>query len=225
MARALAGRADRRRLSQPDDRAADRGRRPRHRADRRPARAAILAALRAPSSATPSSARTSQPGRRPLGPRRRADAWVDARARAARDRARLHVLRLPVGDRLAAVAVRARTRTPTSTTRSSDGRDATIAELDATGVAGGDTRFQVFARVVDVTQRTSASRSRPTSPTTTCASPTLVRVYAGADWHEREAWEMFGIDFVGHPDLRTSTCRASSRASRCARTSRCWPAS
>ena len=32
--------------------------------------------------------------------------------------------------------------------------------------------------------------------------PTWVRVYAGANWHEREAWEMFGITFDGHPDLR-----------------------
>ncbi len=29
----------------------------------------------------------------------------------------------------------------------------------------------------------------------------LVGVYAGANWHEREAHEMFGIDFVGHPNL------------------------
>lgn len=30
----------------------------------------------------------------------------------------------------------------------------------------------------------------------------LVAEYAGAAWHEREAYEMFGIDFAGHPDLR-----------------------
>ena len=27
-------------------------------------------------------------------------------------------------------------------------------------------------------------------------------VYPGADWHERETWEMFGIEFDGHPALR-----------------------
>jgi NADH-quinone oxidoreductase subunit C len=30
---------------------------------------------------------------------------------------------------------------------------------------------------------------------------TLSTVYGGADWHEREAAEMFGIDFTGHPNL------------------------
>lgn len=29
----------------------------------------------------------------------------------------------------------------------------------------------------------------------------LVSVYAGAAWHEREAAEMFGVDFRGHPNL------------------------
>jgi NADH:ubiquinone oxidoreductase subunit C len=31
--------------------------------------------------------------------------------------------------------------------------------------------------------------------------PTISEVYGGANWHEREAWEMFGIDFAGHPQL------------------------
>ncbi|MEV6285484.1 NADH-quinone oxidoreductase subunit C [Kribbella sp. NPDC051770] len=33
------------------------------------------------------------------------------------------------------------------------------------------------------------------------ALPTLSEVYAGANWHERETHEMFGIDFPGHPNL------------------------
>jgi NADH:ubiquinone oxidoreductase subunit C len=31
--------------------------------------------------------------------------------------------------------------------------------------------------------------------------PSLIEVYAGANWHEREANEMFGIQFEGHPNL------------------------
>lgn len=30
---------------------------------------------------------------------------------------------------------------------------------------------------------------------------TISTVYGGADWHEREAAEMFGIEFAGHPNL------------------------
>ncbi len=32
--------------------------------------------------------------------------------------------------------------------------------------------------------------------------PTLVGVWPGADWLERETYDMFGIIFDGHPDLR-----------------------
>jgi NADH-quinone oxidoreductase subunit C len=32
--------------------------------------------------------------------------------------------------------------------------------------------------------------------------PSIAGVYAAAEWHEREARDMFGIDFPGHPDLR-----------------------
>jgi len=32
--------------------------------------------------------------------------------------------------------------------------------------------------------------------------PSLVPVYRGADWMERECYDMFGIRFEGHPDLR-----------------------
>ncbi|HEX7744587.1 MAG TPA: NADH-quinone oxidoreductase subunit C, partial [Micromonosporaceae bacterium] len=32
--------------------------------------------------------------------------------------------------------------------------------------------------------------------------PSVVDVFPGAAWHERETYEMFGISFVGHPDLK-----------------------
>jgi NADH-quinone oxidoreductase subunit C len=32
--------------------------------------------------------------------------------------------------------------------------------------------------------------------------PSLVPVWAGANWLERETWDLYGIVFEGHPDLR-----------------------
>jgi NADH-quinone oxidoreductase subunit C len=69
-----------------------------------------------------------------------------------------------------------------------------------TGVAGGDTRFQVFARLysttrhVGVTLKADLDDDAPTVDS-------IHTVFRGADWHERETWEMYGFTFVGHPDL------------------------
>jgi len=39
-------------------------------------------------------------------------------------------------------------------------------------------------------------------PVGTASCPSLVPTYRGADWMERECFDMFGIRFAGHPDLR-----------------------
>jgi NADH-quinone oxidoreductase subunit C len=81
------------------------------------------------------------------------------------------------------------------------GKTTKAAEPMATGYAGGDTRFQVFARLHNLSARWGLT-IKADVPEDTLAIGSIIGVYAGASWHEREAAEMFGIDFVGHPDLR-----------------------
>ncbi len=70
-----------------------------------------------------------------------------------------------------------------------------------TGVAGGDTRFQVIARVHNLSTNIGLT-VKADVPDDSLTVGTWTNEYPGADWHEREAWEMFGINFAGHPGLR-----------------------
>ncbi|MCP5024706.1 MAG: NADH-quinone oxidoreductase subunit C [Actinomycetia bacterium] len=69
------------------------------------------------------------------------------------------------------------------------------------GVTGGETRFQVIARLYSLHTHTGITVKADVAD----ESPSIaswVSTFAGADWHERETWEMFGIAFEGHPGLR-----------------------
>jgi NADH-quinone oxidoreductase subunit C len=89
-----------------------------------------------------------------------------------------------------------------------DGAPATTTAL-ATGVTGGETRFQVLCRLVDVRRHHSVilvadvgNGTGTTDDADDLRIASLVPLFAGANWHERECWEMFGIVFEGHPGLR-----------------------
>jgi NADH-quinone oxidoreductase subunit C len=69
------------------------------------------------------------------------------------------------------------------------------------GYAGGDTRFQLLLHVVNTAARHDVFLKADV-PDDTLAAPTISHLYSGANWHEREAAEMFGITFEGHPDPR-----------------------
>ncbi len=35
-----------------------------------------------------------------------------------------------------------------------------------------------------------------------CKVPTIAHLYGAAGWNEREVWDMYGVEFEDHPDLR-----------------------
>lgn len=68
------------------------------------------------------------------------------------------------------------------------------------GYAGGESRFQVFARLTDIRRHVGLTIKADVPDS--LSVPSWISVFAGANWHERETHEMYGITFEGHPDLR-----------------------
>lgn len=63
-----------------------------------------------------------------------------------------------------------------------------------------DERLEILDHVYSIQrrQRVTVTCDLPyAEPRVASATP----VYAGADWHERETWELFGVFFSGHPKL------------------------
>ncbi|MGD9972890.1 MAG: NADH-quinone oxidoreductase subunit C [Desulfatirhabdiaceae bacterium] len=53
-------------------------------------------------------------------------------------------------------------------------------------------RYDVSRRVI---LRIIVDRETPTAPS-------ITRIYSGADWHERECFDFFGVIFENHPNLK-----------------------
>jgi len=75
--------------------------------------------------------------------------------------------------------------------------------MDLTGVdyLGEEPRFEVVYHLYSLERKHRVRikvRLREDDP----AIDTAVSVWPGIDWYEREAWDMYGIVFRGHPNLK-----------------------
>jgi len=64
-----------------------------------------------------------------------------------------------------------------------------------------DPRFQVIYLFTSLSLH-RVLRFHVSVPGVNPTLPTITPVYRNANWRERELWDMFGIKFAGHPDLR-----------------------
>jgi NADH-quinone oxidoreductase subunit C len=73
-------------------------------------------------------------------------------------------------------------------------------DLTAVDYPAREKRFDVVAHLLSPKHNRRIRIKVPTDEGTPL--PSLTAVYPGANWYEREAYDLFGVLFTGHPDLR-----------------------
>ena len=77
--------------------------------------------------------------------------------------------------------------------------------MDVCGVdylkMGEKPRFEVVYHLYSVSKN-HRLRVRVKVPEDDMTVPSAIDLWKSADWHEREAFDMFGFQFVGHPNLK-----------------------
>ncbi len=76
-----------------------------------------------------------------------------------------------------------------------------LTAVDYLGKRDAGSRFEVVYHLYSLKHNHRIRVKAPLSQ----ADPTIdsvVQVWRGADWFEREAWDMYGIVFKGHPNLK-----------------------
>jgi NADH-quinone oxidoreductase subunit C len=68
--------------------------------------------------------------------------------------------------------------------------------------AANSPRFTVVWHLLSTTRHTYVRLAANCADDANPTMPSATGLWPGANWHEREAYDMFGISFSGHPDLR-----------------------
>ena len=76
-----------------------------------------------------------------------------------------------------------------------------VADLTATDPGQDDENLWINVQLISVSQRHRLA-IKSTIPKANPVLPSSVTVHRSCQWHEREAAEMYGITFEGHPDPR-----------------------
>lgn len=79
-------------------------------------------------------------------------------------------------------------------------RFAQLIDLCGVDYPGRSKRFDVVYHLLSLSQNMRARVKVRTDEETPV--PSVVDIYPAANWYEREAFDLFGIQFSGHPDLR-----------------------
>ncbi len=76
-----------------------------------------------------------------------------------------------------------------------------LMDVTAVDYLNREPRFEVVYHLYSLTQK-HRLRLRVPLEESDPVVPTLTDVWRAANWGEREVWDMYGIRFEGHPDLR-----------------------
>jgi len=79
-------------------------------------------------------------------------------------------------------------------------RYASLIDVAGADYPGRDRRFEVVYHMLSMSHNTRIRIKATTDADTPV--PSVTSLFPNADWYEREAFDMYGISFEGHPDLR-----------------------
>ena len=79
-------------------------------------------------------------------------------------------------------------------------RYASLIDIAGADYPGRERRFDVVYHMLSMAHNTRIRIKATTDADT--PMPSVTGLFPNADWYEREAFDMYGISFEGHPDLR-----------------------